>query len=61
MTKRDTFFTEDEYQQYVYTTCVSNDANGTPVPITTVPPAILKPKKLWTGKQIVSHNRVTQP
>lgn len=44
LTKRDQFFTLAEYQQLVYSCCF-----GTSRKITTLPPAILKPVKLWTG------------
>ena len=49
MTMRGRFFTSYEYQQLVYGALV--DMRGK---IKTLPPAILKPKKLWSGKQIVS-------
>ena len=49
MTMRGRFFTSYEYQQLVYGALV--DMRGK---IKTLPAAILKPKMLWSGKQIVS-------
>ena len=49
MTMRGRFFTSYEYQQLVYGALV--DMRGK---IKTLPPAILKPKMLWSGKQIVA-------
>lgn len=49
MTIRGRFFNQYEYQQLVYGALV--DMRGA---IKTLPPAILKPQKLWSGKQIIS-------
>ena len=49
MTMRGRFFTSYEYQQLVYGALV--DMRGK---IKTLPASILKPKMLWSGKQIVS-------
>ncbi len=46
---RGRFFTRTEYQQFVYGALV--DMRGK---IKTLPPAILKPRQLWSGKQIIS-------
>lgn len=46
---RDAFFTRDVYQQFVY--AAIGDQYGR---IKTLPPAIVKPQQLWTGKQIIS-------
>lgn len=51
MTCRDAFFNRDHYQALVYA-CLPDRYDGRP--ILTVPPAILKPRKLWTGKQIIT-------
>ncbi|KAJ7566178.1 hypothetical protein O6H91_02G091400 [Diphasiastrum complanatum] len=73
LTKRDTFLTKEEYQQLVYTACVSM-ASGRftkkslvgvaeyDIPISPVAPAIYKPRALWTGKQVVTTvlNFITQ-
>ena len=66
LTKRDTFLTKEEYQNLVYTACVSNAApvfqRGKSCPkvgvvkdeqtFFSLPPTILKPEPLWTGKQV---------
>jgi len=57
LTKRDTFLDKWEYQQLMFAALVSlphlelirSDAK-----IELLPPAILKPKPLWTGKQVIS-------
>ena len=49
MTMRGRFFTAFEYQQLVYGALV--DMRGK---IKTLPPSILKPTQLWSGKQIIS-------
>jgi DNA-directed RNA polymerase I subunit RPA1 len=64
LTKRDTFLTKEEYQQLVYAGCVSSKfakfrkKNGVlgvinkDPDIIPVPPALVKPQRLWTGKQV---------
>jgi DNA-directed RNA polymerase I subunit RPA1 len=54
MTKKDTFFTRAEYQQLIYGALRPEDDYTGGGRVITVPPAIFKPKPLWTGKQIVS-------
>lgn len=57
LTKRDTFLEKWEYQQLLFAALsslpglelVRFDAN-----IEMLPPAILKPRQLWTGKQVIS-------
>lgn len=55
MTNPDTFFTREEYFQLLYGALkpeeysVHDDGR-----LRTLPPAIWKPKPLWTGKQIVN-------
>lgn len=57
LTKKDTFLEKWEYQQLLFAMLASlprlevirSDAN-----IELMPPAILKPKPLWTGKQVIS-------
>jgi DNA-directed RNA polymerase I subunit RPA1 len=51
LTSRDTFFTRHEFQQLLFCACI--DANPR-VAIRTPPPAILRPRPLWTGKQLFS-------
>lgn len=49
MTIRGRFFTRREYMHFVYQALCSFDLD-----IKTVPPAIIKPVMLWSGKQIIS-------
>ena len=49
MTVRGRFFTRQEYMQHVYSALVDF-----PGKIRTLPPTILKPEQLWSGKQIIS-------
>ncbi|ORY31547.1 beta and beta-prime subunits of DNA dependent RNA-polymerase [Rhizoclosmatium globosum] len=50
MTSRDTFLTKELYMQLVY-----NEVEvGWRGKVMTLPPAVMKPKKLWTGKQVIS-------
>ncbi|KAJ0988153.1 hypothetical protein J5N97_006509 [Dioscorea zingiberensis] len=76
LTKKDTFLTRDEYNQLLYSCCVPSVAPSSQVSklgqkvsilcssneIQPVPPAILKPKPLWTGKQVITSilNHITR-
>jgi DNA-directed RNA polymerase beta' subunit len=51
LTKRDTFFERDQFQQLVY---AATFAINETTPLRTSPPALLKPRPLWTGKQVIS-------
>jgi DNA-directed RNA polymerase I subunit RPA1 len=54
MSNRDTFFDRGTYQQLIYN-CLrpeSGHINGDR--ILTLPPAIIKPRPMWTGKQVIS-------
>jgi DNA-directed RNA polymerase I subunit RPA1 len=51
MTKKDSFFTLEELQEYVYIACETMGSKTQKIEY--LPPTILKPKKLWTGKQII--------
>ncbi|TIB69160.1 hypothetical protein E3P77_00623 [Wallemia ichthyophaga] len=54
MTMKSTFFSRDEYQQLLYGALrPENDYTGGGR-VHLLPPAIWKPKPLWTGKQIIS-------
>jgi len=57
ITNRDTMFTRDEYQQLLYS-CLLPESNtlfkGRSSRIITLPPSIMKPKRLWTGKQVIT-------
>ena len=55
LTKRDTFFVRTEFQQLLYG-CLFNV--NTQHSIVTPMPTILKPKRLWTGKQIVTKKKI---
>lgn len=54
LTNKDTFFTKDQYQQLVYGSIRPEDGHTTQTRIVTVPPAIIKPVPMWTGKQIIT-------
>lgn len=60
ISNRDTMFTRDEYQQLLYSCLHPENGNivgnnGEPLnKILTVPPAIIKPVSLWTGKQVIT-------
>jgi DNA-directed RNA polymerase I subunit RPA1 len=54
LTNRDTFFDQDDYQQLLYSCLRPEDYHTVYERIHILPPAILKPKLLWTGKQIIS-------
>eukprot|EP01096_Ripella_sp_DP13-Kostka_P014128 TRINITY_DN628_c0_g1_i1.p1 TRINITY_DN628_c0_g1~~TRINITY_DN628_c0_g1_i1.p1 ORF type:complete len:1668 (+),score=880.80 TRINITY_DN628_c0_g1_i1:115-5004(+) len=51
LTKKDSFFSKKDFQQLVYIAC---EGINTDLPIATPCPAILFPKPLWTGKQVIS-------
>lgn len=53
MTNKDTFFTRSEYHQLIYGALRTEDDYTGEGLIRTVPPAMIRPKVLWTGKQIV--------
>ncbi|CCH40549.1 DNA-directed RNA polymerase I subunit A1 [Wickerhamomyces ciferrii] len=54
ITNKDSFFTREEYQQYVYGCIRPEDGHSSRPKLVTVPPAIFKPVPLWTGKQIIT-------
>lgn len=53
-TSRDVFFDKDEYQQLLYSCLRPEDYNAVYDKIQLVQPAILKPRLLWTGKQVIT-------
>ena len=60
MTSLDTFFTREEYFQLLYGSLKPEEYSGYDNGcLLTLPPAIWKPKSLWTGKQIVSKHSVS--
>ncbi|SCU84524.1 LANO_0C01596g1_1 [Lachancea nothofagi CBS 11611] len=54
LTSKDSFFTREEYQQYIYGCIRPEDGHATRNKLVTVPPAVMKPVPLWTGKQIIT-------
>jgi DNA-directed RNA polymerase I subunit RPA1 len=53
-TSRDTFFDRDDYQQLLYGCLRPENYHTVYERIQMLPPAVLKPKPLWTGKQVIS-------
>ncbi|CAG0917087.1 unnamed protein product [Notodromas monacha] len=51
LTNRGTFLTREEYFQLVFAGLAAN-VKGAPIKL--LEPAILKPRRLWTGKQVIS-------
>lgn len=49
MTSRDTFFTKKQYTQLIYGALPETNQR-----VILTPPAIIKPQKLWTGKQLIT-------
>lgn len=54
LTKRDTFFTREQYHQLLYASLRPENSHTATGKLVTQTPAILKPRKLWTGKQVIS-------
>ncbi|KAI7716778.1 beta and beta-prime subunits of DNA dependent RNA-polymerase [Hortaea werneckii] len=54
LTSRDTLFERGEYMQLLYSALRPEHGHCAQGRIVTVPPAIFKPKMLWTGKQVVT-------
>lgn len=54
LTSKDSFFTREQYQQYIYGCIRPEHGHASRGKIVTLPPAVLKPVPLWTGKQIIS-------
>ncbi|SCU96271.1 LAMI_0F05930g1_1 [Lachancea mirantina] len=54
LTSKDSFFTREQYQQYLYGCIRPEDGHATRGKLVTVPPAVFKPVPLWTGKQIIT-------
>ncbi|KAL2006706.1 hypothetical protein VTN00DRAFT_9374 [Thermoascus crustaceus] len=53
-TSRDSFFDEDDYHQLLYSCLRPENSHTVTERIQLVEPAIYKPKRLWTGKQIIT-------
>ncbi|KAG9232203.1 putative DNA-directed RNA polymerase I subunit rpa1 [Amylocarpus encephaloides] len=54
MCSRDTFFDRGTYQQLIYNSLRPESGHIVGERIVTVPPAIIKPTPLWTGKQVIT-------
>ncbi|KAF8073189.1 rpa1 [Scenedesmus sp. PABB004] len=55
LTCRDAFFTRADFSQLLFAACTPWRPGGTPaVQLVLPPPALLKPRQLWTGKQLLS-------
>ncbi|KAK5114475.1 hypothetical protein LTR62_002410 [Meristemomyces frigidus] len=54
LTNRDTFFERGDYMQLLYAALRPESGHCTNGRIQTIPPAIFKPKALWTGKQVIT-------
>ncbi|QDS71684.1 hypothetical protein FKW77_008128 [Venturia effusa] len=54
ITNRDMFFNREEYQQLLYAAIRPESNHTTSGSIETIPPAIMKPTPLWTGKQVIT-------
>jgi DNA-directed RNA polymerase I subunit RPA1 len=54
MSNRDTFFDRATYQQLIYNCLRPESGHIVGERIETVPPAIIKPRMLWTGKQVIT-------
>lgn len=54
LSSKNTFLEKDEYMQLVYVGLRELLEDGKLSKIRTLPPQMLKPKRLWTGKQVVS-------
>lgn len=51
---RDTFFSKGDYQNLIYAGLRPEDNHTTSGRLLTVPPAVWKPRPLWTGKQVIT-------
>ena len=54
MCNKSTYFSRDQYFQIIYGALRTENGYTGRSRIETLPPAIMKPKALWTGKQLVS-------
>ncbi|KAJ8584792.1 beta and beta-prime subunits of DNA dependent RNA-polymerase [Rhizopogon salebrosus TDB-379] len=54
MTCQNAFFSREEYFQLLYGALRPEDETHHPARLVTLPPAIWKPRPLWTGKQVIS-------
>ncbi|KAF2801996.1 DNA-directed RNA polymeras-like protein I subunit [Mytilinidion resinicola] len=54
LTNRDTFFNREDYQQLLYACLRPEDSHTTSGSLVTITPAIIKPRPMWTGKQVIT-------
>ena len=54
LSSRDTFLTRDEYMQLVYAGLRELVEENKLQRVQTLPPTIIKPRPLWTGKQVIT-------
>ena len=54
LTNRDVFYGREEFQQLIYSAIRPESGHTTGEKLVFLTPAILKPKPLWTGKQVIS-------
>ena len=53
-TSRDVFFDRDQYQELIYSCIRPEEYNAAHSRIQLMPPSIIKPIALWSGKQVIS-------
>ena len=62
MTKRDTFLTRSQFMQLLYAACCPSRSGADSVDNLRIPaPALIIPKKLYTGKQVGRPVSILQP
>jgi DNA-directed RNA polymerase I subunit RPA1 len=54
LTNRDVFYEREDYQQLIYAAIRPENGHATTEKLIMLPPAIMKPRSLWTGKQVIS-------
>ena len=54
LTRKDTIFDKEKYYQLINSALRPEDCQSIEKKIVPLPPAILKPKPMWTGKQVMS-------
>ena len=54
LSSKDTFLTRDEYMQLVYAGLRELISDNKLQRVQTVQPTIIKPKPMWTGKQVIT-------
>ena len=54
LTNKDTFFDQEDYQQLLYSCLRPESGHTTTDRIETLPPTLIKPRPMWTGKQVIT-------